>query len=185
MALDKLALPAISDADVLDVLRMWEFQSKKDLCFCFVESLSTTVETQKLLNHSPERVSLYYSKKRSPGTVRYLGNCNQCCWTRRCYSCNTPAPSCLWSVCTLARGQHAAHVCTAIPIYHHHHDSRAPSVHSMFLLSNHECLMWGQHCTSSCFVLIRYAPRPHRDQQMTGASIIKCFGAYGGGASIY
>ena len=37
MALDKLALPAISDADVLDVLRMWEFHSKKDLCFCFVE----------------------------------------------------------------------------------------------------------------------------------------------------
>ena len=36
MALDKLGLPAISDADVLDVLRMWEFQSKKEhtnVCF--------------------------------------------------------------------------------------------------------------------------------------------------------
>lgn len=30
MALDKLALPAISDADVRDVLRMWEFHSKKE-----------------------------------------------------------------------------------------------------------------------------------------------------------
>ena len=30
MALDKLALLAISDADVLDVLRTWEFQSKKE-----------------------------------------------------------------------------------------------------------------------------------------------------------
>ena len=30
MALDKLALPAISDADVLDVLRSWDFQSKKE-----------------------------------------------------------------------------------------------------------------------------------------------------------
>ena len=36
MALDKLGLPAISDADVLDVLRTWEFQSKKEhanVCF--------------------------------------------------------------------------------------------------------------------------------------------------------
>ena len=30
MALDKLALPAISDADVLDVLRTWEFQTQKE-----------------------------------------------------------------------------------------------------------------------------------------------------------
>ena len=30
MALDKLALCAISDTDVLDILRTWEFQSKKE-----------------------------------------------------------------------------------------------------------------------------------------------------------
>ena len=30
MALDKLGLPAISDADVLDILRNWEFQSNKE-----------------------------------------------------------------------------------------------------------------------------------------------------------
>ena len=30
MALDKLALPVISDADVLHVLRTWEFQSKTE-----------------------------------------------------------------------------------------------------------------------------------------------------------
>ena len=35
------------------------------------------------------------------------------------------------------------------------------------------------------FVHLRYAPRPRRDQQMTGASIIKCFGAFSGGAFIY
>ena len=28
MALDKLALPAISDADVLDVLRSWDFKER-------------------------------------------------------------------------------------------------------------------------------------------------------------
>ena len=28
MALDKLALPAISDADVLDVLRSWDFEER-------------------------------------------------------------------------------------------------------------------------------------------------------------
>ena len=142
MALDKLALPAISDADVLDVLRTWEFQSKKDLCLVFCSIIVNNLRVSKTNPITPpERVPLCYSKKHSPGTIRYLGNCNQCCWTRRCYSCNSPAPSCLWSVCTLARGQHAAHVCSAVPIYHHHHDSWAPSVHSMFLVSNHECLM--------------------------------------------
>ena len=30
MALDKLALPAISDEDVLDILRIWEFQANKE-----------------------------------------------------------------------------------------------------------------------------------------------------------
>ena len=30
MALDKLALPAISDEDVLGVLRMWEFQTRNE-----------------------------------------------------------------------------------------------------------------------------------------------------------
>ena len=36
MALDKLGLPVISNEDVLDVLRMWEFQSRKEhtnVCF--------------------------------------------------------------------------------------------------------------------------------------------------------
>ena len=133
MALDKLALPAISDADVLDVLRTWEFQSEKDLCFCFVESLSTTVETQKLPNRSPRTCLSMIFNKHSPSTVGHLGNCNQCCWTCRCYTCNSPAPGCLWSVCALARGQHAEHVCTATSVYHHHYDSRAPSALSIFM----------------------------------------------------
>ena len=30
IALDKLGLPAISDADVLDILRIWEFQGKTE-----------------------------------------------------------------------------------------------------------------------------------------------------------
>ena len=30
MALDKLALPAIPDADIQNVLRTWEFQSQKE-----------------------------------------------------------------------------------------------------------------------------------------------------------
>ena len=118
------------------------FKARRTYAWCFVQSLSTTFEPQRPTQSLPRNVPLYdMQKKRSPGTVRYLGNCNQCCWTRRCYSCNSPAPSCLWSVCTLARGQHAAHVCSAVPIYHHHHDSRAPSVHSMFLRSNHEYLV--------------------------------------------
>ena len=55
----------------------------------------------------------------------------------------------------------------------------------MFLLSNHEYLVEGQHCVSSRFVHLRCAPRARRNQQMTSASIIKCFGAFSGGAFIY
>ena len=35
MALDKLALPAISDADVLDILRTWDFHSSKERAMYF------------------------------------------------------------------------------------------------------------------------------------------------------
>ena len=35
MALDKLALSAVSDADVLDVLRTWDFQSNKERTHVF------------------------------------------------------------------------------------------------------------------------------------------------------
>ena len=58
MALDKLALPAISDADVLDVLRSWDFKERTHVfsrgetynC-CFVQPLLTTFEPQ----HPPKR----------------------------------------------------------------------------------------------------------------------------------
>ena len=138
MALDKLALFAISDTDVLDILRTWEFQSYD--C-CFVPPLLTTFEPQHPPKRSPGTCLCTLLKKHSPGTVRHHGTCNQCCWARRCYNFYSPSTSCLRSVCTLARGQHAAHVCTAVSIYHHHHDSRAPPALSIFLVSNHECLM--------------------------------------------
>ena len=64
MALDKLALPAISDADVLDVLRMWEFQSKKDLCLVFCSIIVNNLRVSKTNPITPpERVFLCYSKK--------------------------------------------------------------------------------------------------------------------------
>ena len=59
MALDKLALPAISDADVLDVLRTWEFQSKKDLCLLFCSIIVNNLRASKTNPITPpERVSL-------------------------------------------------------------------------------------------------------------------------------
>ena len=59
MALDKLALPAISDADVLDVLRTWEFQSKKDLCLVFCSIIVNNLRASKTNPITPpERVSL-------------------------------------------------------------------------------------------------------------------------------
>ena len=116
------------------------FQEGRRMIVALFNHFLPTFETQPP-KRFPGTCLCMLLKKNSPGTIRYLGNCNQCCWTCRCYSCNTPAPSCLWSVCTLARGQHAAHVCSAVSIYHHHYDSRAPSALSIFLLSNHECLM--------------------------------------------
>ena len=50
MALDKLALPAISDTDVLDILRTWEFQSYD--C-CFVPQLLTAFDPEKPPKFSP------------------------------------------------------------------------------------------------------------------------------------
>ena len=60
MALDKLALPAISDADVLDVLRSWDFKERTHVfsrretynC-CFVQPLLTTFEPQQPPKRSP------------------------------------------------------------------------------------------------------------------------------------
>ena len=88
-------------------------------------------------------VFVCYSKKHSPGTVRYLGSYNQCRWARRCYKFYSPATSCLRSVCTLARGQYAPHFHSALPIYHHHHDLRVPSVHAIFLFRSCACLHAG------------------------------------------
>ena len=151
MALDKLALPAISDADVLDVLRSWDFKERTHVfsrgetydC-CFVPPLLTTFEPQHPPPNAPlEHVSVRYSKKHSPGTVRHLGSYNQCCWARLCYKFHSPATSCLRSVCTLARGQYAPRFHSALPIYHHHHDLRVPSVHAIFLFRNCACLHAG------------------------------------------
>ena len=50
MALDKLALFAISDTDVLDILRTWEFQSYD--C-CFVPLLLTTFDPEQPPKFSP------------------------------------------------------------------------------------------------------------------------------------
>ena len=59
MALDKLALPAIWDADVLDVLRTWELQSKKDLCLVFCPIIVNNLRATKINPITPpERVSL-------------------------------------------------------------------------------------------------------------------------------
>ena len=59
MALDKLGLPAISDADVLDVLRMWEFQTKKDLCLLICSTIVSDIRTSKTTpNASLEHISL-------------------------------------------------------------------------------------------------------------------------------
>ena len=63
MALDKLALPAISDADVLDVLRMWEFQSKKDLCVVFCSIIVNNLRASKPPQSLPRNVSLYAIQK--------------------------------------------------------------------------------------------------------------------------
>ena len=45
--------------------------------------------------------------------------------------------------------------------------------------------MQGQHCVSSCCVHIRFAAPPHRDQQIVGASMMKSFGTFTGGAFLY
>ena len=70
MALDKLALPAISDADVLDVLRSWDFKERTHVfsrgetydC-CFVPPLLTTFEPQHPPQTLPWNMSLYATQK--------------------------------------------------------------------------------------------------------------------------
>ena len=128
MALDKLALPAISDADVLDVLRSWDFKERTHVfsrgetynC-CFVQPLLTTFEPQQ-------------PPKRSPGTCL-------CMLLKKTFSRHSPISWELQSMlldASMASRQYAAR--PAVPVYHHRHDSWVPSALPIFLPSR-ACIM--------------------------------------------